>query len=151
MANAEQFYVDPSALLKLYLHEPASRAMAAWRMKQRGSLLITRHGRLEIVNALGLALHRSLISPAAHEAALHAFDDDTALGRNKTADIAWRAVLSTAGKISRLHTSTIGCRTLDVIHVASALELDLKRFVSFDHRQQQLARAIGLRVVIPGL
>ena len=31
MATADQFYADPSALLKLYLNEPESRAMTAWR------------------------------------------------------------------------------------------------------------------------
>lgn len=150
MATAEDFYVDPSALLKLYLHEPQSRVMASWRTKLRGALPVTHHGRVEIVNALNLALYRSLINSAAREAAIHAVEDDLAQGRNKLTDIAWRAVLTTATHISRLYTPAIGCRTLDLIHVASALELDLKKFVSFDHRQQQLAKAVGLRVLVPG-
>jgi uncharacterized protein len=149
VATAEQFYVDPSALLKLYLHEPQSRAMAAWRAKQRGSLQMTHHGRVEIINALGLALHRAVISAPVHAAALNAVQDDLAHGRNKLADIAWRTVLNTAAEISRLYTPTTGCRTLDVIHVASALELDLKRFVTYDQRQQELAEALGLKVVAP--
>jgi predicted nucleic acid-binding protein len=149
VATAEQFYVDPSALLKLYLHEPQSRAMAAWRVKQRGALLVTHHGRVEIINALGLAVHRSIISAAIHAAALNAVQDDLAQGRNRLADIAWRTVLNTAAEISRLYTPTAGCRTLDVIHVASALELDLKRFVTYDQRQRKLAEAVGLKVVAP--
>jgi hypothetical protein len=36
-----------------------------------------------------------------------------------------------------------------VLHVASALELGLRRFVSSDERQQNLARAVGLKVVVP--
>jgi predicted nucleic acid-binding protein len=41
----------------------------------------------------------------------------------------------------------LGTRTLDVLHVACALELKLRRFLSFDERQQQLAAAVGLRLV----
>jgi predicted nucleic acid-binding protein len=150
VATAEQFYVDPSALLKLYLHEPQSRAMATWRAKQRGSLQVTHHGRVEVINALSLALHRSVISATIHAAALNAVQDDLAQGRNRLTDIAWRTVLNTAAEISRLYTPTTGCRTLDVIHVASALELDLKRFITYDQRQQLLAKAVGLKVVAPG-
>jgi uncharacterized protein len=150
VATAEQFYVDPSALLKLYLHEPQSRAMVTWRIKQRGSLLITHHGRVEIINALGLALYRSIISATVHAAAMNAVQDDLTQGRNQLTDVAWRSVLNTAAEISRLYTPTTGCRTLDVIHVASAMELDLKRFVTYDQRQEQLAKAIGLKVVTPG-
>jgi len=36
-----------------------------------------------------------------------------------------------------------------VLPVASALELGLRRFVSFDERQQKLARAVGLKVILP--
>lgn len=149
VATAEQFYVDPSALLKLYLNEPQSRVVAAWRSKQRGSLHVTHHGRVEIINALSLALHRSIISVTAHASAMHAFQDDLAQGRNRLADIAWRSVLNTAAEISRLYTPTTGCRTLDVIHVASALELDRKQFVTYDQRQRRLAMAVGLKVVTP--
>ena len=46
-------------------------------------------------------------------------------------------------------TSTIGCRSLAVLHVASAIELQLKHFATFDVRQQQLARAAGLKLVTP--
>jgi predicted nucleic acid-binding protein len=47
------------------------------------------------------------------------------------------------------HTRSIGCRSLDILHVASALELEIRHFATFDTRQQQLARAAGLRVIVP--
>ena len=40
-------------------------------------------------------------------------------------------------------------RTLDVLHVATALELGLRSFVTYDRRQQQLARATGLKAISP--
>jgi predicted nucleic acid-binding protein len=38
----------------------------------------------------------------------------------------------------------LGIRTLDSLHVACALELNVKRFWSFDDRQRKLAKATGL-------
>lgn len=149
MATADNFYADPSTLLKLYLHEPESRAMATWRAKITGPLAVTAHGRVELVNALGLAAYRGFLSPPAWQAALDALDDDFAQGRYRLADLHWRAVLKRSAELSRKHTPVLGTRSLDVLHVASALELGLKRFVTFDERQRQLALAVGLKVVSP--
>lgn len=149
MATADQLYADPSALLKLYLHEPQSRAMATWRSKISGPLAVTPHGRVEMINGIALAAHRGFLAPTAFQAALAALDDDFEQGRYAPADLLWRAVLKRAADLSRLHTPTLGTRSLDVLHVASALELGMKRFVTFDDRQGQLAGAVGLKVVVP--
>jgi predicted nucleic acid-binding protein len=149
VATAETIYVDPSALLKLYLKEPESRAMAAWRAKIGDPLLVTHHGRVELTNGIGLAAYRGIITDETREAAFTALDDDFAQGRYKQADVLWRATLKRAGDLSREHTPSIGCRSLDVLHVASAIELELKHFATFDTRQQQLARAAGLKLLTP--
>ena len=149
MARADGTYVDPSALLKLYLHEPASAAMSTWRARTRRPLPVTEHGRLEVVNGICLAAFRNAISPDAANDALASFEEDFAEGRCFIVDVLWRATLQRAGEISRENTSTLGCRTLDVLHVAAALELGLRAFITFDRRQRELALATGLRVVIP--
>ncbi|MCX6938819.1 MAG: type II toxin-antitoxin system VapC family toxin [Verrucomicrobia bacterium] len=149
MSSAQQFYIDPSALLKLYLHEPESRAMAMWRAKITGPLAVTHHGRVELINGIALAAHHGFLPAAAFQAALAALEDDFEQGRYAPADLLWRAVLKRAADLSRAHTPALGTRSLDVLHVASALELGLKRFVTFDTRQSQLALAAGLKVVTP--
>jgi predicted nucleic acid-binding protein len=149
VASVKNLYVDPSALLKLYLKEPESRVMAAWRGKIGDPLLVTHHGRVELINAIGLACYRGMITDEIRDAAFAALDDDFAVNRYRQADLLWRATLKRAGDLSRKHTTTIGCRSLDVLHVASAVELELTHFVTFDVRQQQLARAAGLKIVIP--
>lgn len=149
MATANQFYADPSALLKLYLHEPESRAMIAWRAKTGGALLVTPHGRVEMINALALAAHRGFLNDNAYAAALAALDDDFEQGRYQTANLLWRAVMKRAADLSRQFTPEFGTRSLDVLHIASALELGLKRFVTFDTRQSQLALTVGLKVTTP--
>jgi predicted nucleic acid-binding protein len=151
VATADKTYADPSALLKLYLNEPESRAMAVWRARARGPLSVTHHGRVELVNGIALAAHRRLIDERAYHAALAALDDDFDQGRYTQADLLWRAALQRAAELSREFTRTLGTRSLDVLHVASALELGLRSFVSFDLRQQKLVRAVGLKLHIPSL
>lgn len=147
MAAAEAVYVDPSALLKLYLKEPDSRAMAAWRTRTKGQLSVTRHGRMEVANGIALAVWRGFITPAMQAAALAALEDDFAQGRYVLMDVPWRATLQRAEVLSREFTAALGCRTLDILHVASALELQSRRFLTFDQRQLQLALAANLRPV----
>jgi predicted nucleic acid-binding protein len=149
VATASQFYVDPSALLKLYLNEPESRAMTAWRARHAAPLPVTHHSRVELVNGLALAAHREFIGDPAYVSALAALDEDFETGRLQQTDLLWRSALRRAGELCRHHTRTLGTRSLDVLHVASALELGLQRFVTFDERQQKLAHAAGLKVVEP--
>ncbi|MGH8674933.1 MAG: type II toxin-antitoxin system VapC family toxin [Burkholderiales bacterium] len=151
MAGAETTYVDPSALLKLYIHQRESAAMNAWRARGKGALAVTHHGRAEIVNGICLAAFRGDITIDAKNDALASFDEDFAEGRYVQADLLWRATLQRAGELSRQHTPALGCRTLDVLHVASAVELGLRHFLTFDLRQRRLARVVGLKPVEPRL
>jgi len=146
-ASADATYADPSALLKLYLHEPDSRAVAAWRARLDGPIAVTLFGRVELANAIGLAVARGIISQTTHGAALAALDDDFAEGRCALTDLLWRAALRRAEELSRSYAPSLGCRTLDVLHVASAITLKRTHFLTFDIRQQKLARAAGLRLI----
>ena len=58
----------------------------------------------------------------------------------------WAEVHQTAERLSSAHTKAQGYRALDTLHVATALHLDAKEFLSFDERQRKLARAEGLAV-----
>ena len=48
-------------------------------------------------------------------------------------------------QLARRHGAPLGLRTLDTLHVASALELKAERFWTFDERQMRLARTVGLK------
>lgn len=149
MATADSIYADPSALLKLYLHQPESAAMSTWRAKVKGALPITHHGRVEVVNGICLAAHRRELGAEALADTLASFDEDFTLGLYRQADLLWRATLNHAAELSRNFSPKLGTRSLDVLHVASALELELRQFVTYDSRQMQLAQAVGLKVLSP--
>jgi predicted nucleic acid-binding protein len=149
VASAETTYVDPSALLKLYVHQPQSAAMSTWRARTRGALAVTHHGHGELVNAICLAEFRGDISGDARRDALASLEEDFAEGRYRHADLLWRAALTRARDLSMQYTARLGCRSLDLLHVASALELGMQHFVTFDERQGRLVRAMGLRLLTP--
>lgn len=123
MASADKTYVDPSALRRLYVHDDHSRAFCAWRARLGGSLPLTLHGRAELVNSIALAVFRR--------------------------DISAEKVLKQAADLSQEHTPKLGTRTLDVLHVAAALVLGCRNFVTYDDRQAALARAVKLRLIHP--
>jgi predicted nucleic acid-binding protein len=56
------------------------------------------------------------------------------------------AVLRMAEHLSETHTALTGNRTLDILHIATAKHLSAKNFLSFDTRQQKLAKAAGLKI-----
>ena len=112
-------------------------------------LLGTHHGRVELTNGIGLAAYRGIITDATHDAALAALDDDFAQGRYKQTDVLWRATLKRAGDLSREHTPSIGCRSLDVLHVASAIELELKTLRDLRPAPAAIGAGSGLKLVTP--
>jgi hypothetical protein len=120
--------------------------MAAWRKRARGGLLITPAGYVEVTNAIGLALFRGLLSLDDATNSWSWLEKDLAVGHLVKAEILWRAALQRAADLSRDYTPTLGTRSLDVLHVASALELKLPYFLAFDQRQQALAKSVGLKI-----
>ncbi|MGH7895927.1 MAG: PIN domain-containing protein [Candidatus Binatia bacterium] len=149
MASADRTYVDPSALRCLYLHDDRSRSFCAWRSRLGGSLGITRHGYAELVNAIALAAFRGDVATAVAVGAIADVDDDLTHGRLRFADVPWRRALDTAAALSRRYTPTLGTRSLDVLHVASAITLRMTTFVAYDDRQAKLAAAVGLKLAKP--
>lgn len=146
VVTADAVYVDPSALSRLYLNQPGSRDMHLWRARIKGSLSVTHHGRTELVNAVSLAVFRGERTVAEAIKAWSNVEADFEDGHLVQVDILWRAALNRAAELSRAHTPTLGTRALDVLHVACALELKLRHFLTFDDRQAKLAVAAGLKL-----
>jgi predicted nucleic acid-binding protein len=147
--TAETCYVDSSALRQLYAHNVHSAAMAAWRFKHPGSLTVTRFGRTELINSMASAVFRQDITDAAFQAFLRALAEDFLDGDLQLVDVPWRVALDRSAELSRQHTPALGTRSLDVLHVASALELKARQFVTYDERQAKLAVTCGLKVIKP--
>ena len=49
-------------------------------------------------------------------------------------------------ELAQRYAARLGTRTLDTLHVASAVELKAERFWTFDERQAKLAQTVGLKL-----
>ena len=73
-----------------------------------------------------------------------AWDADRATSRITITAYDAEAVTRLAGSPSHSHTTSGGHRTLDVLHIATAVHLGAERFLTFDVRQKSLAKHEGL-------
>ena len=80
------------------------------------------------------------------EAALAKFQTNMDAGALKIVSADWADVHRLAETLSKNHTVSNGHRSFDVLHVATALHLGAKEFLTFDANQRKLARAEKLKV-----
>ena len=137
-------YADSSFIVSLYLTD-ANSELARRRMSERPRLWLTPLHRAEWTHAVAQGVFRSVISHYQAEQFYSAFE----AGRQRElwVEVALpEMAFETCVQIAKQHGARIGPRTLDTLHVASALELRAEQFWTFDERQAKLARAVGLKV-----
>lgn len=129
-------YVDSSALLKRYVEEADSAAADAL-LRADGELLTARHTIVEVRRNLA-----RLLSGRDLAAARAAFDDDL---RSFSVIELDETTCESAATIAE----TTAVRTLDALHLAAAQRVSAPGFgfLTFDLRQAQAARTLGLTVV----
>jgi predicted nucleic acid-binding protein len=137
-------YADTSFLVSLYCADGNSAAAIARMGQLRGEFLLTPLAELELVNALQLRVFRKETSVEAAQAGLRDFEEDLRDGMYLPQAMPLD-VYNRARQISARQAASLGTRTLDILHVASALQLKADRFWTFDQRQAALASAEGLR------
>jgi uncharacterized protein len=129
-------YVDSSALLKRYVDEPDSD-LAESLLGSDPSLLTARHTIVEVRRNLARLLDGRDLA-----AARSAFASDLEVLSIIELDEVTCEAAATVAEVT-------GVRTLDALHLAAAQRVGgpAVPFVTFDARQAQAARAIGLTVV----
>jgi predicted nucleic acid-binding protein len=100
--------------------------------------------RVEWEHAIAQHVFRGEVSRSEAAAFYSAFEADRKLRLFLEQDMP-EPVFEVAVELARKHVLHLGCRTLDTLHVASALELKAERFWTFDERQAKLAREVGLK------
>ena len=139
-------YPDTGFLCSLYAPD-AHTPRAVKRMKrQRLPLAWTWLHQLELRNALRLRVFRREIVAPQRDACFNMVLADLAGGILVVATPPLAEMTTEAGRLSALHSETLGTRTLDILHVAAALVLGLTELLTFDARQAALARAVSLKV-----
>lgn len=126
-------YLDSSAIVKLAVHEPESAALRVYLCRRR-PLWSSALARTEVLRAV------------LHLGARAVDRGRTVLSRLDLVRVNDR-ILAAAGVLP-----PPDLRSLDAIHLATALELgaDLDLLVTYDSRMAASARQLGIRVVAPG-
>ncbi|MGH7438143.1 MAG: type II toxin-antitoxin system VapC family toxin [Polyangiaceae bacterium] len=140
-------YLDSGVIVKLYVPEPNSADAIRLATASPPPGVLSAWQAVEVRNALRLKRFRGEISAAQLRAALAALAHDERTGRWQRPAVDVSLTLQRAELLSSRFAPSLGVRTLDIVHVATAVELGLKDFVSFDGRQRQLAKKAGLRVL----
>jgi len=139
-------YADMSLLVSYYINDSNSAVAQAAIHATTDPLPFTGLHRLEMRNALSLGVFRRILNPAQVSTAWSDVDRDLRTGQLIPKPVNWRPVYRAAAQWAALHCPTIGCRSLDVLHVTLAKKLHVKEFFTFDTRQKSLALALGMIV-----
>ncbi len=136
-------YADSSFFVSLYMDD-AHSIEAQRRMAKHPRIWLLPLHRVEWTHAIAQHVFRGAVSRTEAVRFYSAFEADRKLRLFLERDMP-ESVFEVAVELARKHVPQLGCRTLDTLHVASALELGSQEFWTFDERQAKLARAVGLK------
>ena len=139
-------YADSSFLVSLHCADAFHDAARAFMVKTALSLAFTPLHRIEVRNALRNSVARGEMNPSERTLAFRQIDDDLRDGLLIQTPVIWTDVFRRADDLSEKHAAAEGQRTMDLLHVAAAIESRSKIFLSSDERQRKLARTAGLKV-----
>jgi len=139
-------YADTSLLISYYISDANSLAAQILIHAHTGPLFFTGLHRLEMTNALALGIFRYVLTAAQVGSAWSDVERDLRSGRLQPQPINWMPVFRSAAQWAAQHSPTAGCRSLDVLHVATAKKLSAHEFYTIDAQQKTLAKSLGLAV-----
>ena len=151
-----KIYADTSFLLRLLVRDQDTEdAIAAHRKLGRPNLVFTPFHEVEAANALRIRTFMASHGTGAttkrralrdETEALRRLQSAVTTGRFQTTSMPWDAACARARSLSESHCHRLGVRSFDLLHVAAAVELLAREFITCDLRQAALAKAAGLKV-----
>jgi predicted nucleic acid-binding protein len=140
-------YLDSCALVKLIREEDESLALQAWLDERVDEVMVTSElARAEVLRAIRRSNHDERGEPVDARHFSAELDEAAAVLDAVTQVVVDRDVLDRAGALEAPMV-----RTLDAIHLATALDLQAStiEFVTYDRRLEKLAEVAGFEVVRP--
>ena len=142
-----KIYFDTGLLLKLYSFESNSAQAIALIQSHGTPIILSGLQQTELRNALHRKKARGEMTAPQLKTALKDLQRDLDAGVLQVPQLDWPEVWTKADRLTAKYVVTTSCRTLDVLHVAVALQLGVKVFGTTDQRQLLLARKAGLKTV----
>ncbi len=145
-----KIYFDTGLILKLYSFESNSAQAIALIQSHGTPVILCGLQQTELRNALHRKKARGEMTVAQLKKALRDLQRDLDAGVLESPSLDWIEVWARADRITAKYVQATSCRTLDVLHVAVALQLGFRAFATTDQRQLLLARKVGLKAVTLG-
>jgi predicted nucleic acid-binding protein len=143
-------YFDTSCLVALYVPNNHTAAALRHRLRTgRQPILFTPLHRLELLTTVRQCAYGRLIKESDARRILRHVEEDLDDGTLIHEPLDWTESLRQAEAVAERLAWTKPCRSLDLWHVAVALEIQAGIFVTFDRDQFVLAQAAGLRAMTP--
>ena len=140
-------YVDTSIIVKLYVKEGHSPDASNRIIENNEAIPLTGFHDLEFTNVINLKLFRREITGDEADYIISKFHEHEGKGVYYRPQLSWAETFRYAVDLSGNHTGNTGSRSLDILHVASALSIKADRFFTLDTRQSKLASLAGLKIV----
>jgi len=137
-------YLDTSVLIKSYVAEQDSPVADALILQLSEPIPFTHLHAIEIRTALRVKCGRGEISASELRSALADLQEDIDSGVLDRTAYESPSVFHKAEELSAKYAAVTLARSLDILHVASAVVLGAKEFITFDTRQASLASKAGL-------
>lgn len=135
-------YLDTSAFVKLYLAEDGSDEVHRLVVAQREPLPVWSFLELEFLNALRFKVFLAELQSGDVERIISLYLERKRGGQYFAPYLDPIALYELSLQMT-VRTPTLGCRALDILHVAAARLCDAAMFVTADKRQAALAEAEG--------
>ena len=146
------YFVDTSALAKLYHVEIGSQKMEALAESPDARLIVSQLSLIEIQSVFATKVRTGVIDQTSLEQMRGLFFADLAAGRFQVVLVA-RRYFRSAERLIRMHAVNQALRTLDALQLAVAVELHrrgvVSELVASDKNLCEVAALEGLQVINP--
>jgi predicted nucleic acid-binding protein len=139
-------YADSSFLVSLYIADGNTTSANKFIHENPQSICLTNFSKSEVHHAIRMLVFRGNIPHDVMTRGLLYFEHDQQEGLYTSIPFNAEDLFQKAAQLSNRHALEFGVRYLDMLHIASALLINAKRFLTFDARQGKLAKAVGLEV-----
>ena len=139
-------YLDSSALLDLYLKRPRYVDIQNKLIERAEPFVISQLAEIEFHSVLGRLVYQKSISIYTRNEVLQTLSIDCDLGAARIdKSIDFSEIIKFAIRLTK--KPKYKAKTMDTLHVASAVLLGADLFIGFDADQSELAEAEGLNVL----
>jgi predicted nucleic acid-binding protein len=143
-----RFYADTSWWLAYKCRRDTQHhvALSLFDRQPEAEVLWTPWQRVEVLNGFCQVERAGLLDKGESRQIIRLLEQEVRIGYWPHVEFDWTDAVRTAGEIRAEHSLKMVVRSMDLFHIAIAIEVGAEAILSFDTDQIALANAVGLPV-----